>query len=247
MFNKKNNDNKKSIPILEENQNLKPIIFFGFYLIFFLVLVLLLRSGYKNNNTATNIQKSGYGYDYKLNRILNENYHFVYTEEMNAEKTIFEGDWLDNTLSYRKSGVISSEYYQNRDKVYLKDPNSLTWSETENPMIFFQLANPSNLKRVITSATYVSKTDYIKSDTKSFNYEIETSYLYKMFNNETNEFDNIPTNKIIVTIEENGKIKSVQLDLTSYYNIINKEITNYKLTFTYSKYGEIEEISNPIG
>lgn len=245
MFNRKDNDNKKTI--LEENQRLKPVLFFGFYLIFFIVLILLLRSGYKNNNASTNPKKSGYGYDYKLNRILNENYHFVYTEEMNTEKTIFEGDWLDNTLSYRKSGVVSSEYYQNRDKVYLKDPNSLTWSETENPMIFSKVANPSTLKRIITSAAYVSKTDYIKSDTKSFNYEIETSYLYKMFNDDTNEFDNVPTNKIIVTIEENGKIKSIQLDLTNYYNIINPEITNYKLTFTYSKYGEIEEIPNPIG
>lgn len=246
MFKNKKNDKENINTILDENPLLKQGLFFGFYLIFFIVIILLIRSSYKTTNNNLDIKKTGYGYEYKLNRILNENYHFTYTEQLNDSKTIFEGDWLDNTISYKKSGTISTEYYYNNEKTYQKDPNSLTWLESENPISFFKIITPTNLNKIINYSKYTSRTEYIDSKVISFTYEIDAKHLHKIINNEEKEFT-IPNDTIIVTISENKKLKSIELNLTNYYKTINNQITNYNLILNYSKYGEITEISNPIG
>ena len=55
-----------------------------------------------------------------------------------------------------------------------------------------------------------------------------------------------PDDEIIVKIEKNGAIKSIELNLTNYYQSLNPEIKSYSLLLAYSKFGQIEEIANPI-
>lgn len=245
MFNNNDNNNKKMPEILNDNNVLKQVIFFGFYLVFFIILILLLRNGYKNNKTDTTKKNTGYNYDYNLNRVMSQNYHFTYTEKINDTTTIYDGDLIDNTMSYRKSGNISTEYYQNKEDVYVKDLNTLTWQKTETPISFSKLTNPTTLKHLITRSNYFSKIDYIGTTTKAFTYQLSSSLIYETLTGETKELDT-PDNEIIVKIEKNGAIKSIELNLTNYYQSLNPEIKSYSLLLTYSKFGQIEEIANPI-
>lgn len=252
-FNRNNNEKKESI--FDESPYMKQIAFFGFYLIFFIVLILLLRGNYKQNSKTTNPKNTGYGYDYRLDRVDNENFHFVYTENLNGTNTIYDGDRLYKKASFKKSGTTSIEYYEDNDEFYLKDPNSLSWSKTENPMIFSKIVKLATLKNIITRGTYISKTEYVTNKDRAFTYQITNKDLEKILvtNNQTeqekptnsNSNDEL-LNNIIVTIDENSKLKKIELNLSNYYNVQNPSVINYNLSLTYSKYDEIEEISNPL-
>ena len=159
---KKNKKDNGIMSELDNNPFMKQILFFGFYFVFFVVLILLLRTGYKNNNRQENrSNNSGYNYDYKLDRLNNQNYHFVYKEMVNGVATIYEGDISDGKMLFSKSGQVATTYFMRNDKFYVKDNNLLTWSETTNPLLFYKFTRPENLHSFIKKSTYVSKTDFI--------------------------------------------------------------------------------------
>lgn len=219
--------------------------FFGFYFIFFLIIVLLLRTGYKNNAENPKDTKTGYKNDYTLTELGDNNYHFVYKEELNNEVYIYEGDLLEKQMTFVKSGNPSHTYYANNEKFYVKDNNLLTWSESNNPINFYAFVMPYNLVRFITKGEYISYLTYVDTNEKAFNYEITNNRIREVLDLETLPNDN-STTKIVVTATENKKIKTIEMDLTNYYKLINPNINKYVITIGYSKIGKIEEIANPI-
>ena len=247
MFKKKKNEEQ------EQNKNNKyadsnrQIAFFGFYLIFFIVVIILLRTGYKNqnNNKNNNSNLNGYGYDYKLTAITSDNYHFIYRENKNDVDTIYEGDILNNTMSITKSGEIATNYYFSKDKTYVKDNNLLTWTEVDNPITFKDFYDSSNIQSIINKANYVYRTEYMNESLLYFGYKISNNELRKIFKQEEVKDDDESNNIILIT-DKKGTVKSINFELTNYYKNIDPSINKYILSFNYSRFNEIKEITNPL-
>ena len=223
----------------------RQVFFFGFYFVFFLIIIFLLRTGYKRNNANPKQVKTGYGEDYSFTELFDQNYHFVYKENRNDIETKYEGNSLENNMEFVKSGMPASEYIKYKDKFYIKDSNLLTWNETINPIIFYPFVLPSNLKRIINNGEYVSYITYVENKEKDFNYEISNNNIRKVLDLEEIPND-VTKTKVIVKVEENNKVKAITLDLTDYYKINDITINKYIITISYSKIGKIEEIANPI-
>lgn len=240
----KKTDEKKEKIVKTENQPAKTAGFLIFYVIFFLVIVFLLRTGYKENSKKITRTNSGYGYNFKLTRLENKNYHFIFTEEKNNVITIYEGERNKEILSYRKSGVVSTQYYQDYNKVKVKNPNTLMWEDSPNPMTFSNFINPNYIKNIINRATYISKTMYVDTEETSYNYEVTTSTLLKVFEDKEIDLDD-EVNIVSVMLDKEGKIKEINYDLTSYYKYIDPTTITYKLSTKYSEYDEIKEIDIP--
>lgn len=227
-----------------ENNNIKSGLFLGFYAIFFLLVVFLLRTGYKENNQKITTKNSGYGYNFKLTRLENRNYHFIYTEELDNNLVVYEGNKFANTTKYKKSGSTVQEYIEDNKTVKYKDNNTLTWEKCENPMFFNKFTNPNYIKRLLTHGTYISKTMYINNSDTAYNYDIATSTIIKILDKKEIDIDDKP-NTISIILDSTGKIKEIKYDLTSYYKYINPDALSYKISQKYSKYGEIKEIELP--
>jgi hypothetical protein len=245
MFKKKKNDEQK---VNKYTDSSRQLAFFGFYLVFFVVIIILLRTGLNgtnNNNKNNKNSLTGYGYDYKLNDIVRNNYHFVYKENVNDIQTIYEGDILNSNMSFTKSGIPSSEYYETSNKIYVKDNNLLTWSETTEPMRFKNFVSGVNIQSIISTAKYVYRTEYNKEDTLYFGYTISNNELRKIFQTAEVEGDQ-EKNAIIVITDKSGNVKSINFDLTNYYKTIDQNINKYTIMLNYSKYNEIKEITNPL-
>ncbi|MBO5138542.1 MAG: hypothetical protein J6B89_02765 [Bacilli bacterium] len=228
----------------QDNSSLKSGLFFAFYIVFFLVVVFLLRTGYKENNSKVTATNSGYGYSFKLTRLENKNYYFIYTEELDTNTTIYEGERFANTSKYKKSGSIIQEYIEDSQEIRYKNPNTLTWEKCDNPMIFNKFTNSNNIKRLLTHGTYISKTMYVSNKDTAYNYEISTSTIAKLFDKVEIDIDDKP-NTMSIILDETGKIKEIKYDLTSYYQYKNQNTSSYKISLKYSKYGEIKEIELP--
>ena len=227
-----------------EQTPLKTALFLVFYAIFFIIIIFLLRTGYKENSKKITRNNSGYGYNFKLTRLENKNYHFTFIEENNDVITVYEGDRKGEMLSYKKSGLISTEYYQDYNQIKYKNPNTLIWENSLNPMIFDKFINPNYIKNIINHSTYKSKTIDIDTEETSYNYEIPTNILIRIFENKTIELDD-KENTLSVVLDKEGKIKEINYDLTSYYKYYNPTTMTYKLTTKYSRYDQIKEIETP--
>ena len=244
IFKKKRNNEQEQNNTYQDNTT-KQIAFFGFYLVFFIVIIILLRTSYKSTSTKQTNNLNGYGYDYKLTSLTNNNFHFIYKENLNDNETIYEGDTLNNVTSLTKSGEIATNYYLTDDKVYIKDNNLLTWSLSTNPMLFRDFVSTINIQNIINKAEYVYKNEYIKEDVLYFGYKITNNELRKIFKQEVVENDML-SNSIIVVTDKKGVIKSVNYELTNYFKNIDQNINKYIISINYSKFNEIKEITNPI-
>ncbi len=238
---RKNNENNNRDELLQGSSNTKQLFFFIFYIIFFIFIVVLLRGANSKNSKQLTRFNSGYNHSFKLNDISKNNYHFVYKKTVNNITTIYEGDRFNNTIEFMMSGEKAAKYYANDDIYYLKNPNTLEYNPTSSPIDFEILINSTNLNKLFSSATYTSFVEYLDNESKDYNYEISTSSMLRIFNNEETDLDD-NTNKIIAKVDEQGRVYEIDMDMTNYFKYFNQTITDYKLTLSYSKFGSIEKL-----
>ncbi len=234
--------NNKLDEYFNDNPTMKNIFFVFFYLIFFIIIGLILRAG-NSKSTCSELRRDNTGLNksYSLNEISNKNYHFNINEEVNGSVTIYDGDLNDDKASFIKSGNPSLNYYYNDYKFYLRNNNTLTYEEVDNPISFSKLITSSSISNMLIHGTYLSYTNYFNGEEKDFNYSISTSTLIKYLDEKDVDTDDNP-NMITVKVY-NGSIEEIDMDLTSYFKCYNKNINSYKLTINYSKYGSIDPIN----
>ncbi len=227
--------------VFEDNPDLKRIVFFAFYIVFFVFIVILLRSGLKNNNTSYNRYNSGFNKSFSLKAMKNNNYHFNYILEKNNNKTIFDGTKYNNKEEFLMSGNTSLYYYGEDDNYFVRDNNTLSYTNTVNPIEFSKFLDPSNLDKLFIHGTYISRTEYLSGKEVDYNYEIATSSILRSIDSINADLDD-NVNKVVAKVDEDGKLFEIDLDLTNYYKYYDSSIEEYKLVLTYSKYNEITDI-----
>ena len=225
-----------------ENSDIKNILFFGFYIIFFIFVGLILRSNLSNNKTTVDKYNSGYNKSFTLKDINKNNYHFNYELTKNGNTIIFDGDKYKNKQEFIKSGDYPEYYYSDDNNYYLRNNSTLKYENIDNPIEFSKFIEISNLEKLFVHSTYTSYTEYFTGKQIDYNYEISTTTLLRNIDKIITDLDDLP-NKISVESDD-GKIYKINMDLTSYYKYFDDSIYEYKLTLTYTKYGDINEIKD---
>ena len=95
---KQENKYIKFIKDLSKSKRGRAVLFFVFYFIFFFVLISLIRSNYNTNRETTDNNTNNVSTEYKLDGIINGNYHFVREENINGVVSNFTGDKADNRI-----------------------------------------------------------------------------------------------------------------------------------------------------
>ena len=106
----------KFIDDLKENANAKTILFFGFYFIFFLVLVLLVRFAPKHIINPDQYEKSKPLY-FSSEVLKNNNYHFKYIVYLDEYTYEYEGDKFNELELFEYN---NSSYFNNNNTFYKK-------------------------------------------------------------------------------------------------------------------------------
>jgi len=233
----KNKQNKyiKLLKDIYKNPRGKAILFFVFYFFFFLILIIMIRTNSTiNNGTVENKNNL----NYSLESITNGNYHYAYKINLNNIEHIYEGDKLNSkekfTYIYNN---ISTNYYRNND-LFLKEVDS-NWNKTENPYILKEFLNIDMLKTIITSSSYISKTEY-ESGRVVYHYNISTTTLLKLLENTNIDIDDIP-NKIDITTN-NKEVDQINYTLDSYCKYIDNNSNTCNIEMKYSNFDKITNI-----
>lgn len=234
--NKKSNESRDKVMAFLKTPRGKAVLFFGIYFIFFIGLAIFSRVAGTGNSITPQLSVSPY--TYSLEQIANHNYHYQYQYLIDGSTITFEGD-RNNNKSLFSDGVIS--YYQ-KDDLFMKSQDGL-WIKCDNPYIFPLLLDDSVLNTIISSATYVSKTELATGE-EEINLQITTTTLVKILDGLDVDLDD-PVNTIQLKKDSSGEVVEVRYDFTSYALYHGRCSSSFQLILSYSNFGNVKEIQDP--
>lgn len=234
--NKKSNESRDKVMVFLKTPRGKAVLFFGIYFIFFIGLAIFSRVAGTGNSITPQLSVSPY--TYSLEQIANHNYHYQYQYLIDGSTITFEGD-RNNNKSLFSDGVIS--YYQ-KDDLFMKSQDGL-WIKCDNPYIFPLLLDDSVLNTIISSATYVSKTELATGE-EEINLQITTTTLVKILDGLDVDLDD-PINTIQLKKDSSGEVVEVRYDFTSYALYHGRCSSSFQLILSYSNFGNVKEIQDP--
>lgn len=202
---------------MRADPKLRPITSLIFWLIFFVILIIFVRSLPSNNSSYNNSNE--------VNKMIS-NYKFTYT---NNNLAIF-GESYNDKLDFV---IGANHYYYNGDNVYLVKNQSMTLVPGFNLSIL--KINPSMINNLIGNLTYnmngVAK-EYAVPLSRFLNlYEVDVEADLSLANQ---------YNIIVEVFEKNNKVYMYRLDLTNYYNF--RGLNNDGI-LTIDIYGEVEDFT----
>lgn len=215
----------------------KAVVFFGVYLIFFLIIAVVARVG-GTNNTSKNYEV-GSNLQYSLSSIESNNYKFTYTLEMDGNSSHCTGE---RYVTREMISCTNGNFYGDNENYFIN--NSGVWVKSDSPYLYDDFYDINNVKSLIKKATYISKTEY-DSGKDVYEFALSTATITKFFENIDIDVEEVP-NTIILSTDEDGNVNEIKLKLNSY--CINKGICNSSMVIDlqYESFGEVDEIISPL-
>ena len=229
---------KKIYEYVKDPKN-KPVLFFGFYFFFFLVLAILFIISPHNKNVETTRKTPKEEHYYNLGKIEDANYHFKYTYNINNNITSFEGDRNGvRQLFTRTYGDTFNNFYGYRNLFMME--NNHVWEKCDNPYVLSELFDVSVIREILEKATFMSKTEF-QNKRYSYNYNISTTTLEKIINNNSIDLDDVP-NEVTITMDDDYYVYKIEYNLSSFYKYKDPSSNGFSLKLEFSDFGNIKEI-----
>ncbi len=222
---------------MKKNPKGKAILFFGFYLLFFVAVILFVRYSSRNQTLSSDYEK-GNSIVGQVGSLLNENYIYQYHISTDGKEKVLDGKWFKQKDSFQYEG---KSYFCNNGSCYVKDEK---WTECFHPVRYYPLFEPSNIEWILEHSYLESKTTY-ESGQVLYHYLVSTDTLNQIVYNEMSDLD-LENNMITIKIDENQKLSSIVFQFDSfcqYHHICEKQL---KIDAEYDHFGELKEIENPV-
>ena len=234
---------KKGIEIIKELKKTskgKAVLFFGGYLIFFIVVILFIKFSTRSTTVPSDYEKgrSG-GKELSIDKLVGNNYLFTYKINLDGKEYIYNGKRNKFTELFQFN---DKTYYKNDDAFFSK--NNELWVKVDNPYIFTDFLDSSKIVSIIEMASLESRTTF-EDGRSSINMLISTNTLNQKLNNINSDFFEEP-NKITLIANKNNEIDEINYDLSSYCTLNKLCQNSLKINLSYEMYGEIKNIENPV-
>lgn len=221
----------QSIREMLKNPRSKAILYLSFYFVFFVVIIIMVRLNPSTESDEVVVTK----FDFSL--IEANNYHFHYQDVFGNSTITYDGDRNGDSSLFTKNDIVSSLNIYSSGSIYLGMDSSGKYMMIDNPYLFPELKDLNSIKKMLNNATYVS-TDNLKKT-----YQISTTTLVSIFDNQEVDLDDMP-NTIVVTTNSDGKIYRLDYDFSSYS--IYKGYGTYQGSLLYSNFSNVSEIEKPV-
>lgn len=222
---------------IKKQKNGKAILFFGFYFVFFLVIILCVRYAPRNATRESEYEGSS-PKDFSYAVLNSKNYNFNININIDDNNYSYVGEKYGDLELFEFNG---KKYYRNEKDYYVFDN---TWTKTDNPYKEFNFIDNFNIINFINSSYYESSTNY--GDGRGlYKMLLSTNTINKLIDNKDTDIDELP-NKIDISIDKDKNIEKIEFYLDSYCVNNGKCTKSMKIEINYSNYGKIKDIKNPI-
>ena len=227
----------ENIKELSKTTKGKAILFFGFYFVFFIIIMIIARFGSRNYTKPSDYEKGKSGTFY-INDIVDKNYGFTYQVSLDNVKYTYTGTRNSNNTLFDYNG---NNYFSSDDKYFI---NNSIWSKCDNPIMFYNFINPSKLTSILENSWNEANTSYADGR-HEYSLLISTNTLNKLLDSKNTDYDEIP-NKIVVSTDSDKLANKITYNLDSYCKLNNLCDNSLSLEISYYRFGKIEGIDNPI-
>ena len=219
-----------------DNAKIKAYIFFGFYLIFFIVLILFIRIN--NSKRIKKVESADDSLMFKVEKVLDDNYSYSY--KVILDNIVHEYVGIKNG-KYESFEYDEKKYYKNKDNYFVNDG---LWIKSDNPYLYSEFFDSNNIVDLIENAFYESKTEY-EGGRIVYNFLISTNTINKNLKDIDSDFEEIP-NRLVVSTNNKNELNEVQLYLDSYCKLNNLCNESLKIDISYSNFSKVDSIDNPV-
>lgn len=232
---------KKFFELLKEINSTpkgKAFLFFGFYIIFFVVIIIFIRFSSRVPVMHSEDYERGQGsYSFKIDSLLKNNYQYSYVITLDGIDYEYFGKRYKNMELFQFEG---NEYFRTEDEYFIKDN---LWIKSDNPYKFKEFLDVNNLVNLIKIASYDAKTTYESGKIK-YNFLISSNTINQNIYNISSDFLEEP-NEIIVSTDEDRNVDEITLNLDSYCKVNKLCNDSLKMKFKYDNFLEVQ-FDNPI-
>ncbi len=216
----------------------KAVVFFGAYLVFFIIIAVVARVGarrptvkdYETGNeyqfSFANVEKNNYKFNYKIK--IDDNYLTYSGVRYNTQEKVT----CTNLEEFYKEG---ENYFKNTGGVWLK---------ANDPYMYKEFYDVDIVESLIEASSYISKTTFENGKT-IYNFKTSSAVISKLINSSDLDIEEIP-NEISISTDEDGYVNEVKFTLDSYCKAKSLCVNNMSITLNYELYGEIEKITSPL-
>lgn len=217
----------------------KAILFFGFYFVFFLVIVVGIRFGSKAPLSRYDEYENGNSkYNFKVDKLLEDNFNFNYVVSLD-----------ENSFEYIGERNKERELFKFNDRNYYRDESfyyllETSWIRSDNPYLFSEFLDVNKIIELLALATYKAKTSY-DSGAESYIFMISSNTINQHLYGINSDYFEVP-NEIVVDTDSSNVINTIEFNLDSYCKVNKKCQNSLRIKLNYSKYGEVSEIVSPV-
>lgn len=220
-----------------KTKNGKPILFFGFYLLFFIFVFLLIK--FEGNKDFLNQEyEKGRSSQFNSSLLLGKNYYYDYKINIDGVLHDYYGKRNQDIESFKYN---NNEYYRNGDDFFI---NNGMWVKCDNPYIFYEIIDVDNLSDIINNSTIMSN-DGAGEGKKVYKYVISTNTINKLIYNVESDYDEVP-NDLDITLDNNNGSIVVKLTLNSFCKLNNVCNDSLVVEANYEMFNSVRDIDNPI-
>lgn len=221
---------KKVVEFLKELKKKpygKAVFFFGFYLIFFIVLAILVRLGGHVNIDTNNVLNNKTSI-VDMNSLTNNDYSYKYEVKIDNNTYTYTGTKKNNRFDYKYN---DKDYYQENLITYVKESE---WVSIESPIKYNMFLDESFIGNIIDSSYSESKTTYESGDI-TYNLLITSDTLNKLINKKNTDTAGEP-NRISVSINSYKYVNEITYNLDNYCKLNNICTSNLNIKVKYDNF-----------
>lgn len=218
----------------------RSFLFFGGYLIFFVVVFAALSVGSNVNrpNELDRIREERHEpeteFNFNFEGIQRQNYEFLFVYQIDEDKVIFEGRKDRNRSEFTKTTDTILNYIERNNRFFLVLEDEQT--EVINPFYYNEFLNIDLLISIIDQSTYVSRTEYADG-TANYQFDITTENLIYLVDGI--EVGNESVNRIEIVVNNEREVQGIILDLSNYAYYRDGTIS-VDIHFMFSNFEEVD-------
>ena len=167
-----------------KKKNGKPILFFGFYLLFFIFIFMLIKFE-GNKNFFNQEYEKGRPSQFNSSLLLDKNYYYDYKINLDGVLYDYYGKRYQDVESFKYN---NNEYYRNGNDFFI---NNGMWVKCDNPYLFYEIISVENLSLIINNSMSISREE-VEKNKILYKYVISTNTINKLIYNVESDYDEIP-------------------------------------------------------
>lgn len=212
--------------------NSNAIMFFGFYIIFFIILFIIIGVKGDKNSLFQEYEKGNKNI-FNNNGVISKNYFYDYKIYLNGVLYDYYGRRNKDSETFKFN---NNDYYRDGDNYYINNGELV---ECSNPYVFYEVINVDNFESIFSNAFYNAKTEY-EDGRVDYTYLISSNTLNKILYNVDTDFEEIP-NSIVFSTDKENNLNKIVYNLDNF--CVNSDSCNsLKIELNYELFGTVPNL-----